>query len=79
MRRVSILMPCRDAAEHIEAAIASIRGQTFADFEVVAVDDGSVDDTYGHLYTWAQRDGRVRLIQGHGRGTGRDRRPDGRR
>ncbi len=68
MRRVSILMPCRNAAEHIEAAITSIRGQTFTDFEVVAIDDGSTDKTFGHLYTWAQQDSRVRVLQTHGRG-----------
>ena len=68
MRRVSILMPCRDAAEHIEAAIASVREQTFTDYEVVAVDDGSTDETYGHLYTWAQQDSRVRVLQTGGRG-----------
>lgn len=68
MRRVSILMPCRDAAQHLPAAIASIRAQTFPDFEVVAVDDGSTDETFGELYTWAQRDGRVRVLQTHGRG-----------
>ncbi|MGK7313357.1 MAG: glycosyltransferase [Candidatus Longimicrobiales bacterium M2_2A_002] len=68
MPRVSILMPCRDAAEHIDAAIASIRGQTFADFEVVAVDDGSTDGTFDRLCDWAGRDGRVRPLQGHGRG-----------
>lgn len=68
MRRVSILMPCRDAAEHIEAAITSVREQSFADFEVVAIDDGSTDETFGHLYTWAQQDSRVRLLQTHGRG-----------
>ena len=68
MRRVSILMPCRDAAEHIGAAIASIREQTFPDFEVVAVDDGSIDDTFGLLYDWAREDGRVRVLQTRGRG-----------
>lgn len=68
MHRVSILMPSRDAERHIDAAIASIREQTFADFEVVAVEDGSTDGTYAALYTWAREDGRVRLLQSHGRG-----------
>ena len=68
MRRVSVLMPCRNAARHLPAAIASIRGQTFDDFEVLAVDDGSFDDTFGILYTWAQQDGRVRVVQSHARG-----------
>lgn len=68
MRRVTILMPCRNAARHIEPAITSIREQSFTDYEVVAVDDDSTDDTLGILYTWAQRDGRVRILQNHGRG-----------
>jgi glycosyltransferase involved in cell wall biosynthesis len=53
---------------HLPEAIESIRAQTFGDFEVVAVDDGSTDQTFAQLFTWAQRDGRVRVLQGHGRG-----------
>jgi GT2 family glycosyltransferase len=68
MRRVSILMPCRNAAEHVQAAIESVREQTFPDFEVVAVDDGSIDGTFDALYDWARDDGRVRVLQTRGRG-----------
>lgn len=68
MRRVSILMPCRDAAAHLPGAIDSVRAQSFEDYEVVVVDDGSTDETFGILYTWAQQDGRVRVLQTHGRG-----------
>jgi hypothetical protein len=68
MPRVSILMPCRDAAATLPAAIETIRAQTFPHFEVVAVDDGSQDHTFAHLFTWAQKDGRVRVLQGNRRG-----------
>lgn len=68
MPRISILMPARNAMDTLPAAIESIEEQSFGDFEVVAVDDGSDDETFGLLYTWAQRDGRVRVLQGHGRG-----------
>ncbi|MFW5946962.1 MAG: glycosyltransferase [Gemmatimonadota bacterium] len=68
VRRVSILMPCRDAAPHLGAAIASIRAQTFTDYEVLAVDDGSTDETFALLRGWAGEDGRVRVLQAHGRG-----------
>jgi glycosyltransferase involved in cell wall biosynthesis len=61
-------MPCRDAGEHLGAAIASVSAQSFEDYEVVAVDDGSSDDTFAQLYAWARRDGRVRVLNGHGRG-----------
>jgi glycosyltransferase involved in cell wall biosynthesis len=59
--RVSILLPCRDAAEHLPDAIASIEAQTLADFEVVAVDDGSADATGALLRSWCRRDARVRV------------------
>lgn len=45
MPRVSVLMPCRDAAAWLNEAIASLEAQTFADYEVVAVDDASTDET----------------------------------
>lgn len=68
MPRVTILMPCRDAAPHLGAAITSIREQTFGDYEVVAVEDGSTDHTPGILSRWAREDGRVRVLGSGGRG-----------
>jgi glycosyltransferase involved in cell wall biosynthesis len=65
---LSILLPCRDTAAYLPEAIASIRAQTFSDFEVIAVDDGSRDDTPAHLAAWAGCDPRVRVLQGEGRG-----------
>ena len=62
MPRVSVLLPCRDAARHLSAAIASVRAQTFTDYEVVAVDDGSRDDTLDRLHDWAGQDPRVRVL-----------------
>jgi GT2 family glycosyltransferase len=66
--RVSVLMPCRDAAGWLDAAVASILAQTWADFELVAVDDGSRDDTNARLQRWASRDRRVRVVAGSGAG-----------
>jgi glycosyltransferase involved in cell wall biosynthesis len=68
VRPLSILLPCRDAAEHLDDAVDSIRAQTFEDFEVIAIDDGSRDGTPGRLEAWAREDGRVRVLAGHGRG-----------
>lgn len=63
MPRVSILMPCRDAAAWLPEAIASLEAQTFDAYEVVAVDDGSSDATPELLTAWARRDGRVRVLR----------------
>lgn len=52
----------RNGARHLPEAIASLQAQTDADFEVIAVDDGSDDDTYGILAAWAWSDRRVRTL-----------------
>jgi glycosyltransferase involved in cell wall biosynthesis len=60
---VSVIMPVRDGARWIDEALASVTAQTFADFELVVVDDGSVDSTGAMVSAAAQRDPRVRLIR----------------
>lgn len=60
---VSVLMPCRDAAATLDEAMASLAGQTLRNIEIVAVDDGSEDDTLARLRAWAARDPRVAPIQ----------------
>lgn len=66
--RVTVLLPCRDEEAHLPACIESLEAQTFRGFEVVAVDDGSVDETRELLEAWARRDARVRVLDGGGRG-----------
>jgi GT2 family glycosyltransferase len=58
---VSVLLPVRDGAPHLDECIASLAAQTEGDFEVIAVDDGSRDRTSELLADWATRDRRVRV------------------
>ena len=60
---VSILLPCRNAARFLPECIESIERQTFSDFEALAIDDGSADETADILKVWAQRDDRVIVLQ----------------
>lgn len=60
---LSVLLPCRDAEDTLDESIASLTTQTFDSFEIIAVDDGSIDGTPDLLAAWAARDGRVRLIR----------------
>ena len=65
---VSVLLPYRDVAPTIEAALRSMLDQSIASLEVLAVDDGSRDDGPGRVRAIAERDGRVRCLAGGGRG-----------
>ena len=60
---ISVLLPVRDAAPYLPECIASLRAQTFEDFEVLAVDDGSTDESAQLLSAWATEDSRVSLVR----------------
>lgn len=60
---ISVCMPVYNAAPFVDAAIASIRNQSFADFEFVIVDDGSTDATASVAERHAAEDRRLRLIR----------------
>lgn len=57
--RVSVVMPVRNGAAHLDEAIASILGQSIASLELIVVDNGSTDETPSILAGWAARDRRV--------------------
>ena len=65
---ISVLLPVRDAAPYLPECIASFRAQTFKDFEVLAVDDGSTDEGPQLLSAWAREDSRVSLVRQPPRG-----------
>jgi len=71
MPRVSVLLPARNAASTVRAAVASILRQTERDVGVVCVDDGSTDATGEILEALAARDRRVSVVRGPGEGIAR--------
>jgi len=68
MPAISVLLPCYNAAETLPEALDSLANQTLGDFEIVAIDDGSVDETPEMLRTWAVHDPRLRVISRPHRG-----------
>lgn len=49
MPRLTVLMPTYNVSTWVEAAIDSVLKQTFSDFELLVVDDGSTDDTLSRV------------------------------
>jgi glycosyltransferase involved in cell wall biosynthesis len=60
--KVSVLMPCYNAAKTLDEALDSLVGQTLHDYELVAVDDGSSDATLAILQQRARTDARIRVL-----------------
>lgn len=65
---VSICIPSRNTRPFLEERKASIIHQTFQDFEVIVVDDASIDGSWEFFEDWAGSDSRVQLHHGPGKG-----------
>ncbi len=61
--RISIIMSAYNEARHIGCAIESILAQSFSDWELIVIDDGSRDTTTEIVEGYAARDSRIRLIR----------------
>lgn len=59
---VSILVPTYNVAQFLDRCVASILAQTYTDFELLLIDDGSTDGTADHCARWAAQDARVRTL-----------------
>jgi glycosyltransferase involved in cell wall biosynthesis len=68
MVQVSVLLPCFNAEATIQEALSSLLAQSFTDFEVLCVDDGSTDNTVSILEDWSRRDPRFVVVKQNHRG-----------
>ena len=59
---ISIVLPTRNGARFLREAIESCLAQTYRDFELILVDDGSTDATPDILADYTRRDPRIRTI-----------------
>ena len=62
MSPISILLPVFNASASLPEAIKSIQEQSFRDWEMIAIDDGSTDDSLEILEAYAARDPRIRVL-----------------
>ena len=61
---ISVLIPARDEENNIGACLESLRRQDYPNFEVLVLDDNSVDDTALIVSRMAAADPRIKLITG---------------
>jgi len=61
--RVSIITPTYNGEKFIERAIKSVLWQTFKDWEMIIVDDGSKDNTVEIIKKYVKQDSRIKLIE----------------
>jgi glycosyltransferase involved in cell wall biosynthesis len=59
---ISVIMPAFNSGRYIAASIESVRAQSFGDWELIVVDDGSTDDTGSIADGYAAEDARIRVI-----------------
>ena len=60
--RVSVIIPVYNAGRFLGECLDSFTSQTLGDIEVVCVDDGSTDDSVRILQSYAEKDGRVKVL-----------------
>lgn len=58
---VSVVIPLYNLSQYVGETISSILGQSFTDFEIIVVDDGSTDDSAAIVETF--KDSRIKLIR----------------
>lgn len=75
MAMVSVIVPVYNVEKYLHRCVDSILAQTFTDFELILVDDGSPDNCGAICDEYAQRDSRVRVIhqQNQGQAAARNR------
>lgn len=62
MNKISVIIPVYNSEKFLDACIASIVKQTYQNFEIILVDDGSTDDSPSLCDQYAAQDKRIKVI-----------------
>ena len=73
MPKISVILPIYNASSCIEETLNYILAQTFTDYEVICVDDGSTDNTLEVLKEYEKKDNRIKVISQSNGGAGKAR------
>ena len=62
-RDISVIIPVYNVEKYIDQCLDSLQAQSFDNFEVICVDDGSLDHTVDRIREHMKTDPRIRLIE----------------
>ena len=65
---ISILIPFKNTAQFLPECLDSILKQTYSNWELLIIDDGSTDDSYQIVNNYAEEDKRIKLYKNNGEG-----------
>ncbi|MCB0466960.1 MAG: glycosyltransferase [Aequorivita sp.] len=65
---ISIIVPCYNAEKYIDTSLGSIMEQSYGNWECIAVNDGSTDQTEDRVKEWLARDVRFKLLSQKNKG-----------
>lgn len=68
MVKFSVIIPVYNVEAYLDDCVASVLNQSFADFEVLLIDDGATDSSGAMCDRWAAMDSRVRVIHQENQG-----------
>ena len=66
--KLSIIVPCYNVEKYLGCCLNSLLNQTFKDFEIVAINDGSCDNTLKILEEYSKKDNRIKIISQENKG-----------
>lgn len=66
---VSIITPCYNGEKYISETIKSVMGQSYTNWEMLIIDDGSKDHSAEIVNSFARKDQRIKLIQQENKGS----------
>lgn len=70
MAKISVVIPVYNAEDFIERTLLNLQNQTFPDYSLILVDDGSKDNTAQIIQKYAQKDNRIKYVYQENMGAG---------
>ena len=66
--KVSIIIPVYNTEKYLDRTLMSVLAQTYEDFEIICINDGSKDNSLSILESYAQKDPRIKVISQENQG-----------